>query len=112
MSQAKNRFSVQIAWPDGAVSKEETRKDVDISIDDIAKLMEEAVKRIREYQEVADRIKCAVCGLIYPKGGPYPACRSENGPTGPEGMTPEERKYMKCVLAMIPSRASSDTEDQ
>ena len=43
-------------------------------------------------------IKCAVCGLIYHEYGPYPACRSDNGPSGPLGMRPEELAFMKCVL--------------
>lgn len=42
--------------------------------------------------------KCAVCGLIYPLTGPYPACGSEDGPKGPRGLNAEMRRYMKCVL--------------
>ena len=47
------------------------------------------------------RVRCATCGLTYdPNKKPLPQCASEDGPTGTTGFSPEERKFMKCVLSV------------
>lgn len=51
------------------------------------------------------RVRCATCGLTYdPSQKPLPPCGSEDGPAGPQGFSPEERKFMKCVLSCVAAR--------
>ena len=51
MSQAKNRFNVQVVYPDGCVQGIENRKDVELSATQVCNRLQQFIDEVRDQLE-------------------------------------------------------------